>query len=279
MKKIVYFASAVLMILALASCSALGMAGGDNQKIEKINKIDGVTVLTYKDASAASVYVAGDFNQWSTSANPMEKKGDIWQVNLNLAPGEYMYKFVVNGTDWKPDPDNANVAEDGFGGENSILTVGKSAAKAKKSVSDKKGVRFFWNAEDGGDHEVYLAGDFNDWSTTADKLAKNDNVYEAVLKLDDGKYAYKFIVDGNWITDDNADETIDDGYGGMNSLITVGAETKSVAVEKKAVPADNSYTGEFPVTFTYKPLTGGKKNQAVYNRIDDSKSNPRPNTL
>ncbi|MCF7918833.1 MAG: alpha-glucosidase C-terminal domain-containing protein [Candidatus Cloacimonetes bacterium] len=259
MRKLIYLATAVLMILALTSCSVLGMSGGNTPASADKAKNSSATVLTYKDASATSVNVAGEFNGWSTTDDPMTKKGDTWQIELNLEPGKYMYKFVVNGSEWKADPENPDVADDGFGGQNSVLTAGGSAKKSADKDAAKKGVKFTWKPDDDAEHDVYLAGDFNNWSTTADKMEKNGDVYETALELSAGKYGYKFIADGNWITDENASETIDDGYGGQNSIITVGEGTKSVKIEKPA-PADESYKGEFPVTFTYKPLTGGKKN-------------------
>jgi len=73
---------------------------------------------------AKSVALAGTFNNWSTSSDPMKKgEGGVWTVVKPLDPGSYQYKFVVNGSDWKPDPQNPNGTDDGFGGKNSVLTV------------------------------------------------------------------------------------------------------------------------------------------------------------
>jgi 1,4-alpha-glucan branching enzyme len=80
--------------------------------------------FSYSDPSANSVALAGTFNNWSTSSDPL-KKGDngVWTIVKPLDPGTYQYKFVVNGSDWKPDPENPNSADDGYGGKNSTLTV------------------------------------------------------------------------------------------------------------------------------------------------------------
>jgi 1,4-alpha-glucan branching enzyme len=47
---------------------------------------------------AREVYLAGDFNHWDSSANPMKKdtKG-VWKTTLPLRPGRYEYRSLVDG--------------------------------------------------------------------------------------------------------------------------------------------------------------------------------------
>ena len=48
--------------------------------------------------------MAGDFNAWNTEATPMKKgRGGKWAVYLDLPPGRYEYKFVVDG-EWCCEP-------------------------------------------------------------------------------------------------------------------------------------------------------------------------------
>ena len=79
-------------------------------------------------------------------------------------------------------------------------------------------VKFTYQPLIGGKHQVFLVGDFNNWSQTATLMKEIDGIYEKTLYLKQGKYGYKFIIDGQWVTDENADEFIDDGYGGKNSF-------------------------------------------------------------
>jgi 1,4-alpha-glucan branching enzyme len=80
--------------------------------------------FTYTDPTAKSVYVAGDFNEWNATANPMEKDSSgVWVASVPLKPGKYQYKFIVDGN-WKQDPLNSETADDTFGGRNSVKTVG-----------------------------------------------------------------------------------------------------------------------------------------------------------
>jgi 1,4-alpha-glucan branching enzyme len=55
-------------------------------------------------ADAKSVFLAGSFNDWSTSATPMARNGhNQWKASLPLARGRYEYKFVVDG-EWCCEP-------------------------------------------------------------------------------------------------------------------------------------------------------------------------------
>ena len=50
------------------------------------------------------VSLCGDFNGWACNATPMERNEDgHWETTVDLAPGRYQYKFVVDG-EWIPDP-------------------------------------------------------------------------------------------------------------------------------------------------------------------------------
>ncbi|MGH7552704.1 MAG: isoamylase early set domain-containing protein [Longimicrobiales bacterium] len=74
---------------------------------------------------AASVAVVGDFNDWNFSATPLTRQaGDgVWWATVPLRPGRYRYAFVVNGENWRSDP-NEPAAEDEFGRPNSVVTIG-----------------------------------------------------------------------------------------------------------------------------------------------------------
>ncbi|GEM_PF-6865707 len=70
-----------------------------------------------------AVYVAGSFNGWSENSWKMAKDGGgVWVYETVLDPGEYQYKFVVDGT-WTHDVSNPNTVPDGYGKVNSLLVV------------------------------------------------------------------------------------------------------------------------------------------------------------
>ena len=204
--------------------------------------------FSFKAPDAASVHLAGDFNDWNSSANPMNNEEGVWKLSLNLDPGKYMYKFVVNGTDWKPDPNNLETENDGYGGENSVITVGEKTEtkKVEKKSGTKTGnfpVKFSYQPLIGGKHDIYVAGDFNNWSPNMDKMEENSGLYETTLHLKKGKYAYKFVVDGNWLTDENAVEFIEDGFGGQNSIVYAGNKSDINALHKVEFKYDPGKSG------------------------------------
>ena len=95
-----------------------------------------VTFTFTPNISADRVNLAGSFNGWSTDETPMkDEDGDnTWEVSLDLLDGEYQYKFVVNGDTWLADPNNPKTAPDGYGGQNSVITVGDWEKFSEKSL-------------------------------------------------------------------------------------------------------------------------------------------------
>lgn len=84
--------------------------------------VDGGIRFTYYDPAAKAVYIAGDFNNWNTTATPMKRdERGIWSVVLRLPPGRYEYKFIVDGN-WVADPFNP-VTAGPYG--NSVILVGE----------------------------------------------------------------------------------------------------------------------------------------------------------
>ncbi|NUP88662.1 MAG: isoamylase early set domain-containing protein [Candidatus Sumerlaeia bacterium] len=82
------------------------------------------------EAAAQSVHLTGDFADWNPTAIPMsDSDGDgTWTVTHTFTPGEYQYKFVVNGDQWVADPANPEQVDDNYGGHNSVLRVGAPPA-------------------------------------------------------------------------------------------------------------------------------------------------------
>ncbi|HKQ52264.1 MAG TPA: glycogen-binding domain-containing protein, partial [Pyrinomonadaceae bacterium] len=71
-------------------------------------------------ADASLVTLAGTFNNWDQSLVVCGREGNAWVCRLDLEPGEYAYKFIVDGN-WVLDPDNPNTTEDEAGNTNNVL--------------------------------------------------------------------------------------------------------------------------------------------------------------
>ena len=69
------------------------------------------------------VELAGDFNGWIPSKNPMKKDAQgNWSAKGKLQPGRYFYKFVYDGVAWEIDQ-NAPAMADLEGHLNSVIDV------------------------------------------------------------------------------------------------------------------------------------------------------------
>ena len=82
-----------------------------------------VTFTVHADKGKA-VYLAGEFNKWDPAAKKMayKAKDGIYTATIKLVPGEYQYKFVIDGT-WCADPENANSVQNDQGTFNSVVVV------------------------------------------------------------------------------------------------------------------------------------------------------------
>ena len=86
-------------------------------------KIRHVTFICEVKPDAKEVYLVGDFNQWRTREQRMLKAEDgSFRTRVELAPGRYRYKFVVDGT-WYDDPDAPHQESDSCGMPHSVFTV------------------------------------------------------------------------------------------------------------------------------------------------------------
>lgn len=79
---------------------------------------------------ARSVSVVGDFNDWDPDALPMTRGGGgVWSVVVPLAPGPVRYSFLVDGGEWRADPDAAAAPGD-FGRPSSIALIASAGGQS-----------------------------------------------------------------------------------------------------------------------------------------------------
>jgi len=72
---------------------------------------------------ARKVCVAGQFNNWNTLSHPLKKgKDGMWRTRIKLAPGQYEYKFFVDG-DWSQDAPPEMRVMNSFGTYNRVIDV------------------------------------------------------------------------------------------------------------------------------------------------------------
>ena len=92
-----------------------------------------------------------------------------------------------------------------------------------RSTATRKWVDFELKVEPGA--KVFIAGTFNDWDGSAMPLhAQANGSWAVALTLPPGTYEYQFVVDGCWMPDPKARESVPNPYGGVNSILRVPAE-------------------------------------------------------
>jgi hypothetical protein len=253
---------------------------------------DGYVIIRYYNKDAKQPYIAGSFNNWKADDTPLYFIEDgWWEAVLELQPGVYEYKFVVDGN-WIPDPNAFAYTDDGFGGLNAVIEVasegGKLVVKAPATavkegkqegakVEEKKPVATVGKVTPGlsivdgkvvfavkkeNAQEAYLAGSFNGWNPRAQKMELIDGYWVTTLALQPGvhKYKFVFVIGGNdvWEEDPLAPAYEPDGFGGKNGVFKLVEKDGKLAIEgvesqARGLPVKGKYE------FTYEFSTDSSK--------------------
>lgn len=96
------------------------------------------------------------------------------------------------------------------------------ATPRSTSSPKKKQITFSITLPDA--QSVALSGDFNAWSTSSHPMRKNaKGQWSKVVHLAPGRYEYKFMVDGKWITDPKNPQVAKNPFGTVNNILVVAA--------------------------------------------------------
>jgi 1,4-alpha-glucan branching enzyme len=129
-----------------------------------------------------------------------------WTADLNLQPGRYAYKYIVDGK-WINDPSNNLKEDDRAGGYNSIVYCPNNIFRLKGYTNARR---------------VVVTGNFFNWNQHGLAMQKTDEGWALPIWFRDGTYAYKFIVDNQWMTDLANPVQHKDKAGNDNSFISIG---------------------------------------------------------
>jgi len=85
---------------------------------------DGVR-FTFMHSEARSVALAGAFNEWSASSRPLSRirSSGVWTIVVPLPPGEHLFMYVVDGTQWVSPQVAEDYVDDRFGARNGVVVV------------------------------------------------------------------------------------------------------------------------------------------------------------
>lgn len=86
----------------------------------------------FHDTAARNVSIAGTFNDWHPEVSEMISMGSgKWAKDLELTPGTYEYRFVIDGK-WVTDPRCTHTVPNAFGETNSLLIVPEPKSPSKR---------------------------------------------------------------------------------------------------------------------------------------------------
>lgn len=171
-------------------------------KLDEFPFVQGGQVLfRYMGNSFTSdVQVTGSFNQ-NIDLPLVNKGGNVWELQVDLQPGEYNYGFKVNGQ-WTVDPLNRNKTIDDFGRPFSVLKVVPYAIDGP--IIDNKEVTFTYSSYDfngtleldAKSSSVSVMGNFGDnYHWIEIPLVKQaNNTWKTTRVLEPRDYYYSFIV-------------------------------------------------------------------------------------
>ena len=77
----------------------------------------------FRAPGALSVQLVGDFTHWQKEPINLKRSADgVWQTSIQLKPGTYHYRFIVDGQ-WQDDPSCSERQPNQFGGSNCVCVV------------------------------------------------------------------------------------------------------------------------------------------------------------
>lgn len=112
-------------------------------------------------------------------------------------------------------------------------TVSAASASETRKTIEQKIQEFYGVKQIGSDvifaarfekaSRVLIAGDFNNWTPMSTPLLPNGSSdrWVATLPLEPGRYRYRFVVDGKWMTDPNNNYVETNEYGELNNVVEV----------------------------------------------------------
>ena len=110
------------------------------------------------------------------------------------------------------------------GGTTGKTVATNTVAKPQNPEMTDKGMRFVYRLKIQPQNDIFLTGGFNGWTPNDPKfqLRKGtDGLWSVTVKIDQGRWEYKFVVDGQQFYDSFAKEIEPDETGRKKSLVTV----------------------------------------------------------
>ncbi|MDP9173744.1 MAG: AAA family ATPase [Planctomycetota bacterium] len=124
--------------------------------------------------------------------------------------------------------DNSTAKPSGKNGDHGALTLTAPTKTTAQKIQEFYGVKqvgdeVMFAAKFSEAKKVLIAGDFNNWSPMSTPMMKRSRPgdFYVSLPLRPGRYRYRFVVDGRWMTDPNNNYVEANQFGELNNVIEV----------------------------------------------------------
>lgn len=148
--------------------------------------------------AAKKVMLKGSFNQWKNYELQMKRTDSGWVFPYVLGHGNYEYTYEVDGNDITDTLTRKKLP-------NATLVIAPNQTFRLKGYEKAK--------------QVFLAGDFNNWSPSGFPMRREGDAWIIDQHLLPGKHVYKFVVDGKWIVDPANELREPNEFGEENSVL------------------------------------------------------------
>jgi len=178
-----------------------------------------------------SIHVVGDFNKWSQTENPLiySYDKDVWETTIELEPGIYEYRYLLNGMNYIKDPDNPL-----WGGQNSnsLMFVTEPKQPILKNFKPETGTSIqesvfqvaadYWDGTELNDLNIAVSKIYIDDSPQEIQYIPEKRLLRCYTpRLNDGEHLLRVAAEDN-----KGNRAIP-----LNSFIVVNAENRAPIVE------------------------------------------------
>lgn len=175
-----------------------------------------MALAEFKDYKLADVIKSGLMITWEKDGWTLQKTGaSTYQLHKKLHHFDRTFnledKFKIDISYW-----NFPVSERAKQGSSDIIDE-------PARVSPNGNVEFKLKGKSNA-KQVILSGSFNDWHEQEIKMVRVGDEWKIRMKMPPGIYEYKFIIDGDWITDPGNPYTVQNQHYTFNSILVVGKE-------------------------------------------------------
>jgi hypothetical protein len=203
----------------------------DLQQAEPPRVTEEGVLFTYKPERHLPRYVmvSGDFDGWRRPHLMARNEHDVFLFLYSAAdergrviePGRYRYRLLVDGV-WLEDPANDQVVRDRHGEKLSVFEVERPVYRVERNPHQVGRDTYVFYYQGEADRYVRLAGDFNNWNPYSLPLKKNQaGIWEIEVTIPPGRHAYRFYVDGKYLSDPLGETTMYDRFDNPYTVVSL----------------------------------------------------------